>query len=395
MYVARDLADSLAKAVRRFPAVLLTGPRQSGKTTLVRNELRKGFSYVSLDDPLQREFARVDPNGFLDQHGDAPLVLDEVQYAPGLLAHVKARIDQNRGRTGRYVLTGSQQFSVMRDVTESLAGRVAVLDLLPFSIAERLSRSKVTLPHLLWTGLYPEPALHPVRRDMWLRGYIETYVQRDVRQLLTVRDLTPFESFVQMCAAVHGQELHVAELSRRCGMTQPTVKAWLGVLQASYLVHLVLPYFSNLGKRLVKAPKMYFLDPALASYLTRQPSPDAAVSGAMGGALFEGLIAAEAVKAYTSLGMRPDVFFWRSQDGLEVDLLVQARGGLVPVEVKLTATPSARHVEPMDTFLRLAGDSKSRGVLVCRVKSRTMLPNGHMALPWNEFPAFVRRLLLG
>jgi len=394
MYVKRRIGACVTKALRQFPVVVLTGPRQSGKTTFVRNELGSRYAYVSMDDPLQRDFARTDPGGFLDQHGARPLVLDEIQYAPGLLPHIKLRVDRERNRNGRFVLTGSQQFSVMRDVSESLAGRVAVLDMLPFSLAERLATRPVGLGALLWTGLYPEPSLSPAKRDLWLRAYVDTYVDRDLRQFLAVRDLAAFEAFVQSCAAVHGQEFPMATVSRRCGISQPTVKAWAGVLEASYLVHLLRPFHRNFGKRVTKAPKLFFTDPALVAFLTRQPAPEAALAGAMGGALFEGLVVSEAAKAFSERGLRPDLYFWRSHDGLEVDLLVQTRKGLLPIEAKLSATPTLKHVEPMERFKNLAGsEAAGSGLLVCRVRQATPLPHGNLAIPWTEFPAYVRKAI--
>jgi len=394
MYVPREIGPAVQDALRMFPAVVLTGPRQSGKTTFVRETLGDRFAYVSMDDPLERDFARTDPNGFLDRFGERPLILDEVQYVPGLLPYLKLRIDADRDRTGRYLLTGSQQFRVMRDVGESLAGRLAVLDLLPFSLAER--GSKADLAETLWSGLYPEPSLHPMKRDLWLRGYVETYVERDVRQLTSVRDLASFQTFLQAAAAAHGQEFNMAAVSRRCGITQPTVKAWAGVLQASYLAHLLPPFHKNFGKRLVKTSKLFLLDPALVTYLTRQPGPEAALSGAQGGALFEGLVVSETLKAFAALGRRPDVYHWRSREGLEVDLIVQVAGRLLPIEVKLTATPSVRHTGPLESFKRLAGkEAADRGVLVCRAQEPTPLPHGNLALPWREFPAFLREVLAG
>ncbi len=396
MYVPREIHHAALDALEMFPAVVLTGPRQSGKTTFVREALGDRFAYVSMDDPLEREFAATDANGFLDRFGDRPLILDEIQYVPALLPYLKLRIDADRSRTGRFLLTGSQQFKVMRDVGESLAGRVAILDLLPFSLVERSSASDVPLEEILWCGLYPEPSLHPKRRDFWLRGYVETYLERDVRQLTAVRDLASFQTFLQVCATMHGQEVNMAALSRRCGVTQPTVKAWLGVLQASYLVHLVQPFHKNFGKRLVKSPKLYFLDPALVAYLTRQPSAPAGLAGALGGALFEGLLAGEALKAFAASGRRSDVYHWRSREGLEVDLLLRLGGRLVPVEIKLTATPAVGHVGPMERFKKLTGtEASSQGVLVCRVSKQTTLPHGNIALPWTEFPAFLRAELAG
>lgn len=397
-YLPRLLTRSIEQALAGFPAVLVTGPRQSGKTTLLRQELGDGAGYATFDDPLERDFARSDPEGFLDRFGGGMAILDEVQYVPELFQYLKIRIDRERDALGRWLLTGSQQFGLMApyrvEATESLAGRVAILELLPLSLLEIPETERLDTAREIWLGGYPDPRLHPDRRDLWMSAYVQTYVERDVRQLHNVQDLRAFETFVALCATRHGQELNMASLSREAGISQPTVKAWLGALEAAYLVHLLPPYYENFGKRVVKSPKLYFADPGIACTLTRQPSPGAALSGAMSGALFEGWVVSEAVKAFALLGRRPELYFWRSQAGVEVDLLVRAGDKLVPVEVKLTATPTARHVEPLERFRRLAGDTAdSQGILVCRTAARRDLPRGHLALPWNEFPDWLRTRL--
>lgn len=392
-YVPRKLARVLNQALRAFPSVMVTGPRQSGKTTFLREELGSRASFVSLDDPLERGFARTDPNGFLDRFSGRPVVLDEIQHSPELLPYIKLRIDEDRGRRGRWILTGSQQFHLMRDVSESLAGRIAVLELLPFSLLEHQPATKTPLESSIWVGRYPEPALEPAKRDLWLRSYIDTYLQRDVRQLLNVRDLSAFEAFLAVCAARHGQLFNMAEASRECGVSKPTVRSWLGILQASYVVFLLQPYFRNFGKRLVKSPKLYLVDPALACALTRQPAPDAALAGSLGGALFEGLLVTEAMKAMAARGRKPDLAFWRTRDGLEVDLLLQSGKGLWPLEFKLTSTPTARHAHALVRMKRVLGDQAMEGVLVCRVPEPRALPHGGLALPWHHFPSWLDRQL--
>lgn len=391
MYVRRYLSDTLQKAMEQFPAVLVTGPRQAGKTTLLQHEMGEAAAYVSFDDPVERSFARADPNGFLDRFGDRPVILDEIQYAPELLSSLKLRIDKDRQRNGRWLLTGSQQFHLMRNVGESLAGRVAILDQLPFSIDE-LSGQAPPLEQFLWNGCYPEPALYPDKRDLWLRAYIQTYLERDVRQLQNVRDLRAFEQFVALACARHSQEFNSAGFSRETGVTLPTAKSWAGLLEASYLLYLLPPFFNNLGKRITKSPKLYMLDPAIVSFLTRQPSPDAALAGAMGGALFEGLMVVEAVKAFTNSGLKPSLWYWRSHDGLEVDLILQSGGKLIPIEIKLTTTPQPTHLEGLKKFRALAGEVNCNpGILVCRVPVEQPLPFGVTAVPWQGFSAWVKR----
>ena len=390
MYVTRLLGNTLSYALEQFPTVLITGPRQSGKTTFLLNEFGRRFEYVTFDDPLERSYALTDPNGFLDRFGNRPVIMDEIQYVPELFPYLKIRIDREREKKGRWLLTGSQQFQLMKNISESLAGRIALLELLPFSLLELEEHDGPGLDDAIWTGLYPEPALYPDRRDLWVRSYIQTYIERDVRQLKSVRDLRAFEIFLAMCAARHGQAFQAASISRDCGITVPTVKAWTSVMEASYLCVLLHPYYKNFGKRIVKTPKLYFIDPGLVCALTRQPNGEAALVGPMAGALFEGLIVGEALKVFASMGKKAELYFWRSRDGLEVDLLVAIEDKLHPVEIKLTSTPTLKHIEPLDRFISLAhSEAASGGILVCSVKTRKALPNGHKAIPWREFPQWL------
>lgn len=394
MYLPRQLSKILTTAMGQFPAVLVTGPRQAGKTTLLQHEVGQTCAYVSFDDPMERSFAQSDPNGFLDRFGNQPVILDEIQYLPELLPSIKLRIDRERDHNGRWLLTGSQQFHLMKNVSESLAGRVAILDQLPFSLYELQSEQEYLLEELFWNGCYPEPALAHEKRDLWLRAYLQTYIERDVRQLQNIRDLRAFEQFVALACARHSQEFNSADFSRETGITLPTAKSWIGVLEASYLLYLLPPYFNNLGKRLTKAPKLYLLDPAIVSYLTRQPSGEAALAGAMGGALFEGLVVIEAVKAFTNAGQKPALWYWRSHDGLEVDLILQAKGTLIPIEIKLTTTPTANHLDSLRRFRALAGaDLCEPGILVCRTHQHQAMPFGVSAVPWQEFSGWLQERL--
>ena len=390
MYIQRLLSSTLNEALKLFPAMLVTGPRQAGKTTFLIHEYGKRSDYVSFDDPLERNFALSDPNGFLDRFGEKPVILDEVQYVPEILPYLKIRIDRERKKNGKWLLTGSQQFQLMKNVSESLAGRIAILELLPFSLLENDQRSPSWLETVIWNGGYPEPSLSPEKRELWIRSYIQTYIERDVRQLQNIKDLRIFEQFMGLSAAYHGQTLNTAILSRQCGVSIPTIKAWAGVLEASYLCLFLPPYFKNYGKRLVKTPKLYFIDSAIVCALTRQPDGKSTLSGAMGGAIFEGFIVSEALKVFSMKGKRADMFFWRSHDGLEVDLIIQIGTKLYPVEIKLTATPTLKHIDPLNKFKALAGkDAAETGLLVCRVEKDTPLPSKNMAIPWYSFPKWL------
>jgi len=389
MYLPRALSNEFQQSLLSFPALLITGPRQSGKTTFLHHTMGNAAAYVSFDDPMSRDFALSDPNGFLDQYQGDPVILDEIQYVPELLPYIKIRIDRNPEIYGKWLLTGSQQFRLMHQVSESLAGRIAIMELLPFSWIELPPRP---IEELIWQGGYPVPALHRDRLRLWMSSYIQTYLERDVRQLINVHDLRQFELFINLCAAGHGQTLHAATLARETGVSQPTIKSWIGVLEAAYAVRLVPPWFRNYGKRLVKAPKLYFLDAALACALTRQPGGKAALSGAMGGALFEGLIVSEAIKAFTHAGKKPEVYYWRTRDGMEVDLLILIGGTILPVEIKLTATPSLNHVKPLTQLCRSLGDDiRPAGILVCQCRKQTPMPGGHIAMPWQDFPGWLQK----
>lgn len=394
------LSGQFRKALRLFPAILITGPRQAGKTTFLLNELGEEADYVSFDDPLQRDFAVSDPKGFLTGFTKPHVIIDEIQYVPELFPYLKMRIDSDRNTEGRWVLTGSRQFQLMKNVSESLAGRIAILELLPFSLAERLADVAVVpddkLSEIVWAGGYPEPSLYPEKRDLWVRSYIQTYVERDVRQMQNVKDLRVFESFIGLCAARHGQTFNSAEMAREIGVSLPTIKAWAGILEAAYLCVFLSPYFRNYGKRLVKSPKLYFLDSALVCALTRQPDGPSALSGSMGGALFEGLVIGEAFKAFAAKGKKPDAFYWRSNDGLEVDLIVQIGPKFYPVEIKLTATLTLKHLEPLNKFRSIAGgDETETGLLVCRTDTAVVMPSGNMAMPWHNFSNWLLERLNG
>jgi predicted AAA+ superfamily ATPase len=282
----------------------------------------------------------------------------------------------------------------MKNVSESLAGRIAILELLPFSIREIVDQETPILDAVIWNGCYPEPSLYPEKRDTWLRSYIQTYIERDVRQLQNIRDLRTFEQFVAFTCARHSQEFNSAVFSREIGVTLPTIKSWIGVLEASYLVFMLPPFYKNLGKRVIKTHKLYLMDPAIACYLTRQPGKESALAGAMGVALFEGLVVIEAAKCFTNAGLKPALWFWRSHDGLEVDMIIQVGAKLIPVEIKLTQTPTVSHIASLIRLRALnEKDSCDPGILVCRVERQQSLPHGITAIPWQFFPKWFKERL--
>jgi uncharacterized protein len=391
MYIERTLRQLFHKARTQFPAVLITGPRQSGKTTFLQETLSDEYRYVNFDDTLNREFASQDPKGFLAQFEDERVVLDEIQYAAGLLPYIKMEIDSDRRNPGRWILTGSQQFNMMKNASESLAGRIAILNLLPFYFKEHGRFLDASPSTLIWQGSYPEVILDPEVRDLWISSYITTYLERDVRQIQRVHDLELFQTFFSICASRHTQELSYATLSKQVGVSQPTIKEWISVLVASGIAIRLRPFHTNFGKRLIKSSKMYFLDSLIPAYLTRQPSAEALFNGSMGGSFFEGFIVAETYKTLMAYKNNTDMYFWRSHDQVEIDLLIELNGSLYPVEIKKTATPAIQHGESIrrfTSFLEATQDTSlpvGEGFVVCTVREEAPLGPRIRAVPWKRF----------
>lgn len=400
-YIPRSLESVVVKAANQFPVVVLVGPRQSGKTTLLQNLYGAQFRIVSLEPPDVRAAAAGDPRGFLELY-PPPVIYDEVQYAPSLLPYVKEQVDAHRDRPGQFILTGSQNLLLMQQVTESLAGRSAVLKLLPMSQREVALCPDRPLPwetdHLpeqpkapsyaaLWDqilrGYYPELVANPQRDSrLWQAGYVQTYLERDVRNLRNIGDLTLFQTFLRALALRSAQLLNLSELARDVGVAVNTAKDWLSILEASFQVFIVRPYFVNLGKRLVKSPKVYFTDTGLLCYLVGLRDIEHAASGPMGGAIFENLVVAELFKTSLHRGEEPSVYFWRTASGNKVDLLIESRSGLVPMEIKLSATPRpemARQIAGLKQGLR---ERAANGYVVHPGKIVLPLGDGVVALPF-------------
>lgn len=351
--IPRQALEPLHRLARGFAIVALTGPRQSGKTTLARAAFA-GKPYVSLENPQERAFAETDPQRFLGRFAQGA-VLDEVQRCPQLLSWLQGLVDERRVM-GDFVLTGSAQFDLLAGITQSLAGRVGRVELLPLSAAELSAAGLLpaSLGQALLQGGYPALYDRPVSPADWFANYVASYVERDVRQLVAVRDLSTFQTFVRMCAARTGQLLNLASLGADCGISAVTARHWLTVLESSYVVTLLRPHHRNLGKRLVKTPKLYFLDAGLAAWLLGIQDAQALETHAARGALFETWVVAELLKQRFNAGRPSDLFFWRDHVGQEIDIVIDTADGLVPLEIKSGSTFAADWADAMEKWGRLA-----------------------------------------
>lgn len=331
--IPRALTSTIQRLAKGFPVVVLTGPRQSGKTTLVRH-IFPDKPYVSLEAPDTRLFAISDPNGFLAAYPDGA-ILDEVQRAPELLSYIQVIVDENR-RPGTYILTGSQNFALNSQISQSLAGRAGIARLLPLSGAELAGGGlgPAGLDQWMFTGGYPALYSTPTTRLDWFSSYVSTYLERDVRDLTAVHDLVTFQRFLRLCAARTGQLLNLSSLAADCGIAQSTAAAWLGILEAGYIVFRLTPHFANFGKRLVKTPKLYFHDTGLAAFLMGIQTPDQLSTHPARGALFETMVVSEYLRARFNRGEDGNLYFWRDSTGNEVDLMLDQAGVLYPIEIK-------------------------------------------------------------
>lgn len=403
MYLPRTLDNFAKVAGGQFPALLVTGARQVGKTTFLRHLSEPERTYVSLDDPLTLDLAKRDPALFL-QRFRPPLLIDEIQYAPELLPFIKMEVDKT-GAPNLFWLTGSQQFHLMKGVSESLAGRVAVVQMLGLSRRELIGQSSESRPfvpteseiaqrelsggvlglrdlyRLIWRGAYPAIALNEeMDRNLFYSSYVQTYLQRDVRDLARVGDELAFLRFLRIAAARTGQILNLTEFARDADVAVNTAKNWLSIMQASGIIYLLEPYHNNLSKRLVKSPKLYFLDTGLCAYLTEWSSPETLEAGAMSGAILETWVVSELLKGYWHGGRQAPFYYYRDKEKKEIDLLIVRDGTIYPLEIKKTASPGIVDIRAFAALEKL-GMPVGPGGVVCLTQQSLPISRSAVSIP--------------
>ena len=402
-YIRRDLEAKLKDIAGQFSAITLTGPRQSGKTTILKRVFGDSHKYVSLDLSLNRTAAQNDPQGFLDSY-TPPVIIDEIQHAPELFFHIKEMIDERREEPGIFILSGSQNFALLESITESLAGRTAILNLFPLSQNEcsgiqtpsfpweretgvpfNSTVSSADLWKNLMRGFYPELITKPdIDQEVWHGSYIQTYIDRDVRSIKQIGDLTTFQSFIRTLAARSGQLLNLSDISRDLGIAFSTAKRWLSVLEASFIVIILRPYYINVGKRMVKSPKVYFTDTGTLCYLVGLKEPEHAAFSPMSGAIFETAVVNEIYKRIHHRARVPQLYFWRTSNGNEVDIIIDNGHRLIPIEVKKSATPRPKMASSIQSLMKDFPDRIERGYVVHTGSGHLPLAPNIFALPFSE-----------
>jgi len=382
--IKRELTKKILTLAKSFPIVSITGPRQAGKTTLIRN-LFPEKAYVSLEDPDVRLMAQDDPRAFLRQYADGA-IFDEIQRVPDLFSYLQTIVDQS-GKEGQFVISGSQSFLLHHKISQSLAGRVAILILLPFSLRE-LNQAQIKtdqLEQLIFTGFYPRIYDKKIDPLDFYPNYLQTYIERDVRSLKNIQQLDSFTRFLKLCAGRVGKLLNLSALANDCGISVTTAKGWLSILQASYIVYLLQPHFKNFNKRLVKMPKLYFYDTGLVCNLLGIEQPDQLFHHYMRGELFENFVISELLKYQYNRGRQPNIYFWRDSKGIEIDCLIEKSEQLIPIEIKSGMTPNPDYFSNLIKWNKFSDTDVNNNFVTYAGEQSHELSKGKL-VSWKELP---------
>lgn len=383
LYIHRFIESSLLARAKEFPAVVLTGPRQTGKSTTLR-QIFPLYRYVSMDNPLTRNLAVKDPELFLENN-KPPLIIDEIQYTTELLPYLKIQIDKNREKNGSYILTGSQIFNLMEGISETLAGRAVLFELLGFSFEELMKHKLVGKTakdcfRFIYKGFFPEPCVHNAELNAFYGSYIQTYLERDIRQIRSVHDLRLFQQFLELLAARVGSLLNLNEIAKECAISNTTAKSWLSLLESTRIVYLLRPYFKNISKRVIKSPKIYFTDTGLLAYILKYPDERTLQSGPIAGSLFENMLVVEILKNKFNTLKRFELYFYRDSNNNEVDLLLDFGFKTTLIEAKLTKSLQERH---WGTLSRLQKTLKaSNAYVISLAEDEITVKKNIYTLPW-------------
>ncbi|WP_316826703.1 ATP-binding protein [Pedobacter miscanthi] len=361
--VKRHISKYIEQQKSKFPIIAVTGPRQSGKTTLLKN-IFKDYRYISLENPDVRAFATEDPNGFLNEYNNK-VIFDEVQKAPLLFSYLQGIVDESK-IMGQFILSGSQNFHLMQGITQSLAGRVALFKLLPFDLSELKANNLLedSFAETCVKGFYPAIYDREIQPGIYFTNYIQTYVEKDVTELLNIKDLRAFRTFIGLCANQAGQLLNLSALANACNISQPTAKNWLSVLESSYIVYLLQPYYENFNKRLVKTPKLYFYDSGLLCHLLKIKTSEALTKNRLKGNIFENMVITELQKQNYHNYLNNEYYFWQDNHANEVDLLMSTDEGFSIFEIKATQTITSDLFKNMDKFEANASPKKVEKTLI-------------------------------
>jgi predicted AAA+ superfamily ATPase len=382
-YIPRVLGSEIKKAAREFPVVVLTGPRQTGKSTLLKNIFSE-HRYFSLDHPLTLAAAQEDPKAFLSQK---PMLVDEIQYFPELMRYIKLEVDQDRSRRGDFILTGSQVFPLMAGLSESLAGRAMLYELLPLSYEELgITAKKIDAEQVyqrIFQGMYPEVAVHGVAPDRFYSSYLSTYLEKDIRQVQNIHDLRVFQNFMELLAARCGGLLNLSEVTKDCGVSFDTGKRWLSLLETTRIVYLLRPFSKKRTQRLIKSPKLYFTDTGLVSWILRYPNASTLQQGPMKGMVFENALIVEILKYQMNHRTRFEMSFYRDSNQNELDLVLELPDKTFLIEIKSTQTPKSEHFSTLKRLLPQF--PKSQGYLLSLTSHSEKISENIWSLPWSEW----------